>query len=277
MTGSQAWVTILCRFADETDITLHPVSHYEKLIPVLGHYWNEVSYGNIPDLRGSIIVGLYSLPEPHSYYVGDAGSMMEDCIAAADADVFFPDFQGISMIFAGDISRDGSIAGLGGSFFWSLDGQRKSYGFTASVGGEPNVIAHEMGHAFGLPHSSGPYDETYDSQWDVMSWGRNVCGSFGLEDHCLDVHTIAYHKDLLGWIPPARKYVATPNTTHTIFLERLAQPSAEGYLMAQIPIGESTTDFYTVEARLFAGYDNVLPGEAVIVHKVDTAANDRPG
>ena len=30
--------------------------------------------------------------------------------------------------------------------------------------------------------------------------------------------------------------------------------------MAQIPIGRSRTDFYTVEARLFAGYDDGNPG-----------------
>ena len=121
----------------------------------------------------------------------------------------------------------------------------------------PSTWAHEMGHGFGLPHSSGPYDETYDSFWDVMSGGGRV-------------HTIAYHKDFLGWIPPDRKYVAAPNRTQTIILERLAQPGAEGDLMAQIPIGGSDTNFYTVEARRFAGYDEGLLDEAVIIHKVDT-------
>ena len=91
----------------------------------------------------------------------------------------------------------------------------------------------------------------------------------------LGVHTIAYHKDFLGWIPPDRKYVAAPNTTRTITLERLAKPGAEGYLMAQIPIGESPTDFYTVEARLFAGYDEEVPDEAIVIHKVDTTREDR--
>ena len=133
-----------------------------------------------------------------------------------------------------------------------------------------SIVAHEMGHAFGLLHSSGPYDETYDSEWDVMS-GGGLC-SFRLipEYGYLGVHTIAYHKDFLGWIPPARKYVAPRNSTRRITLERLAQPGAEGYLMAQIPIGDSATDFYTVETRLFAGYDDEIPDEAVVIHKVDT-------
>ena len=77
---------------------------------------------------------------------------------------------------------------------------------------------------------------TYDSDWDVMSGGQSLDpypGGYGY----LGVHTIAYHKDFLGWIPPARKYTAAPNSTRTIPLERLAQPGEEGYLMAQIPIG----------------------------------------
>lgn len=73
----------------------------------LGHYWREVSYGNI-DLTGSIVVGWYDLPRSYSYYVydrdgdgeGDHNTQrtVEDC-AAADADVFFPDFYGINLVF----------------------------------------------------------------------------------------------------------------------------------------------------------------------------------
>ena len=113
VTGSQSWVTILCRFADATDVTPHPVSYYEKLMgssyPGRAHYWKEVSYGNIPDLRGSIVVGWYNLPRPRSYYVYDRDGdgeeesngerMLQDCTAAADADVFFPDFWGINLVF----------------------------------------------------------------------------------------------------------------------------------------------------------------------------------
>ena len=115
--GSQAWVTILCRFGDATDVTPHPVSYYENWMgssePQLGHYWKEVSYGNIPNLRGSMVVGWYNLPRPRSYYVydkdgdgeedQDEGRLIDDCIATGDADVFFPDFWGINLVFNGHI------------------------------------------------------------------------------------------------------------------------------------------------------------------------------
>ena len=296
--GSQAWVTILCRFADSTDVTPHPVSYYEGLMgsaePQLGHYWNEVSYGNIPNLSGSIVVGWYNLPQPRSYYVYDRNGdgkedhkdlngqrLTEDCIAAGDANVFFPDFWGITLIFNGELG----VGGFAGSERLTLDGQTRFWGVSRlSLPGseQASTWAHEMGHTFGLLHSSGPYGQddplfsptTYDSKWDVMSGGGS-CRFRDPEYNCIGVHTIAYHKDFLGWIPPARKYVAPRNSTRTITLERLAQPHSDGYLLAQILIGDSGTDFYTVETRLFAGYDDEIPDEAVVIHKVNTTRRDR--
>ena len=291
---SQAWVTILCRFGDATDVTPHPVSFYEGMMgasyPGLEHYWREVSDGNIPDLHGSVVVGWYNLPRSRSYYVydkdgdgqedADLNRAAEDCTAVADADVFFPDFYGINLVFNQQLDN----SNRGGSRFMTLDEEEGVWGVTwleRAGARDQRIWAHEMGHGMGLLHSSGPYGQddppfsptTYDSAWDVMSGGP--CLSRDPEYGCVGVHTIAYHKDFLGWIPPVRKYVAAPNTTQTITLERLAQPGAESYLMAQIPIGDSTTDFYTVEARLFVGYDDEIPDEAVVIHKVDTTLTDR--
>ena len=291
---SQAWVTILCRFGDATDVTPHPVSFYEGMMgasyPGLEHYWREVSDGNIPDLRGSVVVGWYNLPRSRSYYVSDTDGdgqedadlnrATEDCTTVADADVFFPDFYGINMIFNQQLHG----ANQGGSRFMTLDEEEGFWGVTwleRTGAVDQRIWAHEMGHALGLQHSSGPYgqddpafsDTTYDSAWDVMSGGP--CMSRDPQYGCVGVHTIAYHKDFLGWIPSDRKYVAAPNSIQTITLERLAQPNSEGYLMAQIPIGRSRTDFYTVEARLFAGHDDGIPDEAIVIHKVDTTREDR--
>jgi len=48
------------------------------------------------------------------------------------------------------------------------DGPTQSYGLTwiANWGyADISVVEHEMGHSFGLPHSSGMYGETYDNYW----------------------------------------------------------------------------------------------------------------
>jgi hypothetical protein len=131
------------------------------------------------------------------------------------------------------------------------------------------TYAHETGHALGLPHSSGPYGKTYDSRWDVMSTGYSFDAA--LKEYVAP-HTIAYHKDLLGWIPAGRKYLAAVGTSASFELARAALPGSDGYEMAQIPIAGSSA-FYTLEARRYAGYDAVgrLPAEGVVIHRVNPA------
>jgi hypothetical protein len=133
------------------------------------------------------------------------------------------------------------------------------------------VIAHETGHGFGLPHSSGDYGAVYDNQWDVMSdfWSNIYRGGYDLTYGTLGQHTISYHKDILGWIDPAQMFIAEVGTISHITLERIALPQTTKYLGARVLIDDSPNHFFTVEARRFAGYDSWLPGEAVIIHEVE--------
>ena len=286
VTGPQPWVTILCRFGDSPTVTPHPKSWFETLMlgttaPNMDHYWRELSYDNI-NVTGSVVAGWHDLPQPRSYYVYDSngdgtdnldhGRAAQDCTAVADPNVFFPDFVGINLMFNEDLD----CCAWGGGWTLNRDGVTRSYRMTwmPTWGwGNQGVIGHEMGHGFGLPHSSGPYSATYDSRWDVMSniWGN--CPPEDPEYGCIGVHTISYHKDLLQWIPPERKYTPAIGTSATITIDRLGQsPAGATYLMAQIPIMGTSTEFYTVEARRFAGYDVTLPGGAIILHRVNIVA-----
>ncbi len=285
VSGSQPWATILCRFADSTGVTPNPVSYFQSLMlpgspsvaPGLDHYWRELSFNNV-NLTGSAVVGWYNLPQPRSYYL-PGGSLdfqraANDCTAVADAAVFFPSFVGINLMFNDNL--DGFA--WGGSWTLTRDGVTKTYRMTwVPPWGYQNQgpIAHEMGHGFGLPHSSGPYTAPYDSRWDVMSDIWDNCPPYDPTYGCVGPHTISYHKDILGWIPGAQKYVAAVGTSQTIMMERLGQPTTSNYLMAQLPIGGSASQFYTVEVRRFAGYDTKLPGQAVVIHRVDTTRSDR--
>ena len=173
VTGSQKWVTILCRFADARHVTPYPVDHYERMMasfyPGLGHYWNEVSDGNLPDLAGSRVVGWYNLPRTRAFYVSDRDgdgeeeadldAAVEDCTAAADAEVFFPAFDAINLVFNRDL--DGRRA-YGGTRRLTKDGRTRFWGVTwlpERAHEEQETWAHEMGHALGLQHSSGPYGQ----------------------------------------------------------------------------------------------------------------------
>ena len=130
------------------------------------------------------------------------------------------------------------------------------------------VIAHEMGHGFGLPHSSFNRSKVYDSRWDMMSDTWSDCANSRDATYgCLGQGTIAYHKDLEGWLA-GRQTIVSPGGQMTLTLEQLDLPATGNLLLAKVPIS-GTTRFYTVEVRRKVGYDVKLPGQAVILHLVD--------
>jgi M6 family metalloprotease-like protein len=272
-TASRPFVNILCRFADSTAITPKPPSFFTGFFantrPGLDHYYRDISFGNI-DLVGTQVVGWYNLPQPRSYYfTSDPPNFQRlaaDCTAAADAVIDFTQFQGINLAFNQNIG----CCAWGGSQSLTLDGQSRAFPMTWMPPGGfiQSIFAHEMGHSFGWAHSANALGTTYQNSWDVMSKDRyNVAATADPVYGSVGQNTIAYNLDKSGWIPPTRKYTAGIGTTATINLERLSQPGATGYLMAQIPV-TGTTNFYTVEARYRTSYDLKLPNDAVVIHRV---------
>ena len=287
VTGSQPWVTLLCKFKDYPGEPKPPSyfqNMYASIYPGLDHYWKEQSY-NLANVLGSMAVGhWYTLPNNRSYYVYDMNGdglpelditrASNDCTGVADPDVYYPTYVGINMMFNYDL--DGYA--WGGSRSMTLDGiHRVWYATWEPPWGyqDITVIEHEMGHGFGLPHSSGMYGQTYDNQWDVMSDTWSNCGNSHDPTYgCLGQHTISYHKDLEGWIASSQKYTVNVGNQATLTLEQLALPQTANYLMVKVPIGGSNTHFYTVEVRRKGGYDVKLPmlpaQGVVIIHEVDT-------
>lgn len=249
--GNKPWIVLRCAFPDQSWTIPGSWSAFFSDEYALG-YWREVSYGAI-SIAGSHATRSYTLPHPVADYTTpgedqpsvSSRDMERDCLAAADGDVYFPDYYGISFVYALQTDR-----ATGGLHTLNLDGQSRTYGATwtdeETSGG--NIQLHEMGHAFGLPHSLD------SGRWDLMA------GGFG--------HMIAYHKEVLGWIPPERIFTLSANSQAQITLERLAVPPPSGYLMARIPI-PGGTHFYTVEARRWAGFDDNLSDEAVLIFEVD--------
>jgi len=272
--GPQAYVLILCRFSDRPSSDPRPKSEYARWMgssyPGLDHYWRESSENRVS--VSAAVVGPYLLPRSAASYLAangraDLGALMADCTGAADAEVDFTKFSGIVMQFNSSLDD----FSWGGSWPLTLDGASRRWP-TAWMAdwAALSTYVHETGHTLGLPHSSGSYGKTYDSRWDVMSGGATFDSTVGTYT---PPHTIAFHKELLGWIPAARKYVAAPGTTATFELARDAVPSAAGYQMAQLPIPGGAGAYYTLEARRYAGYDAAgrLPGEGVVIHRVNLA------
>lgn len=278
VTGPQPWVSVMCKFADYPD---EPKDlnffegMYSETFPGLDHYWREQSY-DLVNLEGSGAYGWYTLPHTREYYLPggnlDWYTAAEDCTAVADGDIYYPDYVGINLMFNAVLD----CCAWGGSMYLCRDDVCQYWRMTwEPPWGYENiaVIAHETGHGFGLPHSSGDYGQTYDNYWDVMSylWSNDQRGGYDPVYGTLGQHTISYHKDMLGWIDDPQVFQADLGTYRTITLERLALPQTGNYLIARIPINGSPYNFYTLEARddtSSAGYDDWLPGTAVIIHEV---------
>lgn len=285
VTGSQPWVSLLCKFSDYA--TTEPKSPayfqdmYRSTYPGMDYHWREQSYDLMNVVGSDATNAWFVLPQPRGYYVynADADPELEfdftratsDCTSVANAEINFGAFVGINMMFNADL--DGYA--WGGSRSMTLDGVTKTWYTTWEPPwgyADITVISHEMGHGFGLPHSSGAYGATYDNRWDVMSDTWTDCArlddpTFG----CLGQHTISYHKDREGWIG-SRQVTVPMYSQQTVTLEQLALPQSGNLLMARVPVNGSSSLYYTVEVRRNAGtgFDVKLPGSAVIIHEVNT-------
>ena len=291
LAGTTKWVNVLCRFSDSPQTTPRPASYFVNLFgdsqPALNHYWREVSY-NLINLSGSQVVGWYNLPNPRSFYVYDMNGdgfvdvdfnrLSADASALADPDVNFPDYYGVNYIFNQEL--DGMA--YGGKRFINKDGSNQIYGTTFLppwAYENQSSIVHEMGHGFGLPHSASsrvcpPLPACSDSKWDPMSSSLRLLAdpTFGN----IVNHTIAYYKDLLGWIPADKKVYVGFGETRTVQLDSLSSPGINP-IMIKVPIrGVENGLLFTIEARTFNGYDQLSPGEAVVIHRVNPSDYTTP-
>ena len=258
----------------------------------LNDYVRDSSYGRV-SLVGSRVVGWYRLPQPRAYYLypqdassgddTDTARLATDCTAAADAEVDYRSYVGVNLVF--QVSSEPPMA-LGGGQVLTRDGETRAWRMTflpsVSLSQNPPsrvlgaaVVEHELGHAFGLPHSSSVYAATYDNAWDVMSRSGYGCSAIPERPEvyygCPGQDTIAYHKDLLGWIPPGRKLTVTSGMTTTVRLQALERNGGLDPWLVVIPIDASLAHVYTLEVRQPIGLDRYLPGAGIVIHEVDPA------
>ena len=265
--AKKPWLNLLCKFADIATEP-HPSSFYQTMFgntyPYLEHYWKDTTYGLI-DISGTQTIDWVTLPHNLAYYKPageeDANKALirEDCIVAAGGAGILDGYYGLNLFVNGEMFDE--WAGVGGGGTTWIDLGAESY---------LGVIAHEMGHVYGLPHSSGRYGSNYDSPWDVMSsaYGGNNFGSYG----AIPQHTIAFHKQKLGAININAQWSnaeVDASGGELIHLSRLEEDAVAGdYLIANISSSDGTKH-YTVEARDKIGYDTSLPAKAVIIHEIE--------
>ncbi len=286
--GDIPWVMLQCKFLGYDNEPMYPEYYsgmFSSEFPGLDHFWREQSY-NLINLPGAVIYGWYDLPHEPEYYLPPEGQsitintlnvLANDCISAANAEVDFGPFYGIMMMFNADPYRMafGTL-----TYKTTIDGVYKNWGMMwIPPWGIENIgiVEHEMGHTFGLLHSSGEYGLIYDNAWDLMSdvWSNKARGAVDPVYGGLGQHTIFYHKHRLGWVDDDHWALIRPGARTTLALERLALPESGNLLGAKVLIDNDPIRFITVEARQQVGYDFWLPAvegwdKSVIIHDVDT-------
>ncbi len=291
VTGAQPWVSILCKFSDVNDEPENQSffqNMYANQPAGLDHYWREVSFDEI-NVVGSLAIDWVDLPSTQTTYIPVPGEnfdanldlLFDDCTDAADPLVNFAtgaggdSFVGINMMFNEELD----CCAWGGGRFATLDGLQKLWRTTWNPPwsfANEGVIAHEMGHGFGLPHANNSDDDgnPYDSPWDVMSSATgyavndNVYGRLGK-------HINMYFKYQLGWVNDADGFIADSNTDDVLVVNWTDIDVDINYQYARLPLNDG--NFYFVESRRQSGqYESNIVGTSVIIHHVDTSRGEPP-
>jgi M6 family metalloprotease-like protein len=268
-TVTRPYAIVLCKFAD-IDSEPRTIAQYRDAYSAqpggTAAFYTEVSTGRL-SITGTTVFGWYRLPKARAEYVGasaDLSTLQRDCVAAADADVNFRAFGGLSMHFNSALD----CCAWGGSSTVNADGASVTMPtMWMPTWATAGVIWHEMGHSFGLPHSGGPYGHTYDSAWDVMSSagaGVYLNALFGRGG----AHFVGYHKDRLGLIPYARRVEVAGGTYRGVIEPHEVPPNNANPLYILIPIAGRPGAGYSVEARTRVGFDRALPGKAVVINSI---------
>jgi hypothetical protein len=286
VSGAQPWISLLCKFNDvaaEPENLTFFQEMYANLPAGLDHYWREVSYNNI-NVVGSVAVDWVDLPGTHTSYVPTPGSgtdadlnlLFNDCTAAADPFIdYTAGFVGINMMFNESLD----CCAWGGGRGATLDGQFQSWRVTWNppwAFGNEGVIAHEMGHGFGLPHANNSDLDSnpYDSPWDVMSsaTGRAVNDPvYGR----LGKHINMQYKYRLGWVTDGDGFIANTLTEQVLEIDHTALASTANPRFVRLPVSDGS--HYMVEVRKQVGnYESNLAGEAVIIHHVVSGRSEPP-
>jgi len=246
-TGGKNVLIIRVDFSDKTGDP-YSAAYIQSLADTqISPYYLKSSY-QLTSLTNTVTTPLYRMPQTAAYYaVGGSNTLLHaDAEAAASANYTLANYTRIIVVFS-------SLGGISGS--------QITYGGLAEVGGPDvwcngefdfRVIAHELGHTYGLYHanlwqvsdgnpiSASGSDVEYGDDFDTM--GANYANSQATDFN-------PWFKNYLGWI--ADTQVVTVNTSGTY---RVYASDHDNYLAAPgetlgLKIAKDSTHNYWIGCR----------------------------
>jgi M6 family metalloprotease-like protein len=131
------------------------------------------------------------------------------------------------------------------------------------------VIAHEFGHAIGLPDLYDQTEGIFPSlrNWVVGCWSIMAAGQWGCGPALAEgrwdrpTHFGPWEKSELGWLPDL---VVAGEVLEEVFTLRPVETTGD-----VLRLDLSPTEYLLVEYRDGSGFDANLPGTGILVHHID--------
>jgi hypothetical protein len=222
-------------------------------------YYLQSSYA-LTSLTNTVTTQVYRMPQTAAYYaVNNANSQLHsDAETAAAANYTLSDYDRIIVLF---------------SWLGSISGSGITYGGLAQVGGldvwvngefDFRVVAHELGHTYGLWHANlwqvsdgnpiSPNGSSTEYGDDFDTMGANFANDLRTDFN-------PWFKNTLGWIPDTQVLTVISNATYRIY--RFDNGAATGTLALKIS-KDSTHNYWIGCRRSFTGNASMQNGAYII-------------
>jgi M6 family metalloprotease-like protein len=266
--GPQKLIVVLVEFPDKKhSTTIDKVRN--TVFKDVDAFFREVSYG-LTWIAGDITAKWYQVGtrlstldlERWNYKEEDMKKFEREAIRAADNDVDFRNYDFYVLVAPGGVWPHAHELEVE-----TNDGLNSLRGLVVNEETKIGTYAHELGHLLPTQYEDGwglpdlySYEATEKGE-DSSIW----VGPWDLMDESNPPRQFsAWDKINFGWLTPEVAPVSQTQT-FTVNLQPLEQNSGPRAVVIQLTASTS----YLVEVRRRIGYDQVLPGEGVLIYVAD--------
>ncbi len=268
--------TVLDRLFFSVEAHRGPLPSGRRLHGSLRDYFRDQSRGAL-EVTGRVLPAV-RVPAPRRAFADQPMGAGPDSLyarairilLAREGDGALDPFDGVAFLYPGPVASAPRRA------LWPHRASLRAGGrvlpyFVKNVGAEEEpepigVLCHEFGHLLGLPDQYGVAHRTGVGDFCLMALGHRGGGESGVDR---PFGLCAWCRAALGWLRPA---AVDPCAIQDLALG----PSTAGRGEAFVVPGEGTSECFLLENRRRAGWDADLPGEGLLVWRVNGPTGEGP-